>query len=47
MYKEAREAAIKAGSLSETSSDKQTISVLRDGFAAFGPKYKVSISHSC
>lgn len=42
MYSEAREEAIKSGKLKPLPDGQdQEVSVLRDGFAGFGPKYKV------
>lgn len=47
IYKEAREAAIASGKLKKPEDGReQTVSVLRDGFAEFGKKYKVCSSLS-
>jgi hypothetical protein len=43
IYKEAREQAIKSGELKLSQDGKdQKVSILRDGFGGFGPKYKVT-----
>jgi hypothetical protein len=42
MYKEARQEAIRSGKLKANEKD-QVVSVLKDGFANFGSKYKVRL----